>query len=162
MRTLENLYAYNAWANAQVFAVCRVVDEQWLEEQAPGTYGTILDTLRHLVEVEDVYARMLSGGSMENVETREDHDLGWLADWVARLGQQYAEMVAGAGESFYDEDLNVPWFDFHLTKHDGLLQVLSHSAQHRAQVLSMLGARGLKVPDLDYVLFVEEQQAKAK
>jgi hypothetical protein len=47
-----------------------------------------------------------------------------------------------------------------LTKHDGLLQVLSHSAQHRAQVFSVLGQRGIDVPDLDYVLFVKSTRSR--
>ena len=40
-RTLKDLFAYNGWANAQVFAVCRDVDRARLEEQAAGTYGSI-------------------------------------------------------------------------------------------------------------------------
>lgn len=162
MHTLRDLYAYNGWANARVFAVCRDVDRPRLEEQAPGTFGTIAETLQHLVVVEDVYARMLRGDPVEEVEAREEHDLEWFARRSTQLSQEYAEIVAGADATFYDEPLRVPWFDFHLTKHDGLLQVLSHSSQHRAQVLSILGARGLEVPDLDYVLFVEEGAAKAR
>ncbi|HKV83734.1 MAG TPA: DinB family protein [Ktedonobacterales bacterium] len=159
MDTLRSLYAYNAWANARVFAVCRDIDQPRLEAQAPGTYGTIARTLQHLVVVEDAYIHMLLGDSLERVESREDHDVGWFADRSAQLGREYPDLLANAGESFYADALVIPWFDFTLTKHDGLLQVLSHSAQHRAQVLSIVGARGQEVPDLDYVLYVEEQAA---
>jgi len=138
-----------------VFATCRALDRPQLEEQAPGTYGTIAETLQHLVVVEDVYARMLRGDSLEWVAAREDHDLDWFAERAARLGEEYTDLLKAAVASFYEEPLRVPWFDFHLTKHDGLLQVLSHSAQHRAQVFSILGGRGVEVPDLDYVLFVQ-------
>lgn len=162
MRTLQSLYAYNTWANARVFAVCREVDQPQLEEQAPGTFGTIAVTLQHLVVVEDVYARMLRDEPLERVDSRGDHDLDWLAERAAQLGGEYARMLAGAGASFYDEPLRVPWFDFALAKHDGLLQVLSHSAQHRAQVFSILGARGVEVPDLDYVLYVEAGRPPAE
>jgi uncharacterized damage-inducible protein DinB len=138
------------------------VDRPKLEDQAPGTFGTIAETLQHLVVVEDVYARMLRGDSLERVESREDHDLQWFAERSARLGQEYAEILASAGDAYYDDELRVPWFDFRLTKHDGLLQVLSHSAQHRAQVFSILGARGLEVPDLDYVLYIQSTGAAAR
>ncbi|MFI5272480.1 MAG: DinB family protein [Ktedonobacterales bacterium] len=162
MRTLRDLYAHNAWANARVFAVCRDADRQQLEDQAPGTFGTLAETLQHLVVVEDVYARMLRGEPLERVEAREDHDLDWFAERSAQLGQEYVAIAATDDAAFYDDELRVPWFDFHLTKHDGLLQVLSHSAQHRAQVLSTLGARGVEVPDVDYVLYVEEHGAQAR
>jgi uncharacterized damage-inducible protein DinB len=162
MRTLQNLYAYNAWANAKVFAVCRGVDQAKLEEAAPGTIGTLTETLKHMIGVELVYSHMLRDQVLDLDGPREEvwaHDLAWFEERAAKLGQEYHDMLASASEALYDEALHVPWFDFALTKHDGLLQVLNHSAQHRAQVLSVLGQRGVEVPDVDYVLFVESKGA---
>jgi uncharacterized damage-inducible protein DinB len=48
-----------------------------------------------------------------------------------------------------------------MTVHDGLIQVVGHSAQHRAQVLSVLGQHGVEVPDLDYVLMLREARSGA-
>lgn len=158
MRTLADLYVYNAWANAQVFDICRGLDQARLDEQAPGTYGTLTETLKHMAQVEIVYAQMLQDKPLPTGEARDEflaHDLAWFAEITARFGQQYTALVANADDAFYDEPLHVPWFDFALTKHDGLLQVLSHSAQHRAQIFSVLGQRGIEVPDLDYVVYVE-------
>jgi len=163
MRTLADLYAYNTWANAQVFAVCRDLDRARLDENAPGTHGTLTDTLQHLVQVETAYALMLREQPLPPRAARDEffkHDLPWYAEAAAQIGQVYAELLASAGDIWYDEPLRVPWFDFALTKHDGLLQVLSHSAQHRAQVFSALGQRGVAVPDLDYVLFVQSKQSE--
>ena len=161
MRTLRDLYAYNAWANAQVFAVCRDVDQARLDEDAPGTYGSLTETLKHMVSVESAYLQMLRDKPLGTSETRQEffaHDVEWFAETAARVGQMYIGLLGNASDAFYDEPLNVPWFDFALSKHDGLLQVLSHSAQHRAQVFSVLGQRGVAVPDLDYVLFVQRRQ----
>jgi uncharacterized damage-inducible protein DinB len=161
MRTLRDLYAYNLWANAQVFASCRDVDQTWIEENAPGTFGTLSETLKHMVGVEASYAQMLQDKPLGSEGSRDEfftHDLTWFAETMARVGQIYIELLANASDAFYDEPLHVPWFDFALTKHDGLLQVLSHSAQHRAQVMSVLGQRGVAVPDLDYVLFVQSKR----
>ncbi len=157
VRTLRDLYAYNAWANAQVFGVCRDIDQAQMEAEAPGTFGTIAETLKHLVGVEDVYLLMLRTGSLDTAFSREeyfDHDLAWFAERSSQLGEKYAALLESAEPAFYDEPFKVPWFDFALTRHDGLLQVLSHSAQHRAQVLSVLGEREVKVPDVDFVLYV--------
>ncbi|HLZ21530.1 MAG TPA: DinB family protein [Ktedonobacterales bacterium] len=157
MRTLRDMYAYNAWANAQVFAVCRDVDQARLDERAPGTFGTLTETLKHMAGVEAVYAQMLQDKE-PGAEGAQDaffaHDLAWFAETTARAGQVYSKLLANASDAFFDEPLHVPWFDFALTKHDGLLQVLSHSAQHRAQVFSVLGQRGVEVPNVDYVFFV--------
>jgi uncharacterized damage-inducible protein DinB len=37
-----------------------------------------------------------------------------------------------------------------------------HSAHHRAQLLSWLGARGKTVPDLDYVLMLAEERGERR
>jgi uncharacterized damage-inducible protein DinB len=160
MRTVEDLYAYNTWANAQVFAICREVEQARLDEQAPGTYGTLTETLKHLVGVEVVYRQMLRDEALDDGGARDEffaHDLAWFAERAAQAGREYTALLANVNAAFYDEPLHVPWFDFALTKHDGLLQVLSHSAQHRAQVFSVLGVHGVAVPDLDYVLFVQSK-----
>jgi uncharacterized damage-inducible protein DinB len=163
MRTLRDLYAHNAWANARVFAACRAADGPRLAEAAPGTFGSIHGTLTHMVGVENAYLHMLRGETPAAMGPRDEyyaHDLPWFAERSARVGAQYQELLASAVASFYDEPLHVPWFDFPLTRHDGLLQVLSHSAQHRAQVFSVLGERGQQVPDLDYILFVQSKRAE--
>ncbi|HEX6798333.1 MAG TPA: DinB family protein [Ktedonobacterales bacterium] len=161
MRTLSDLYAYNAWANEKVFAVCRDVDQARLDENAPGTFGSITETLKHMAQVEMVYFLMLRDQPLPaSQEARDEffaHDLTWFAETLAHVGQGYIALLANADDAYYGQPLHVPWFDFALTKHDGLLQVLSHSAQHRAQVFSVLGQRGVEVPDLDYVLFVESK-----
>jgi uncharacterized damage-inducible protein DinB len=157
MRSLRDLYAHNTWANSQVFALCQELDQTQLEADAPGTFGTIGETLKHLAGVEMAYILMLRGemDALQRLRGQSSNlSLDALAERAAHLGEEYAELLASADASFFDEQLPVPWFDFELTKRDGLLQVLSHSAQHRAQVLSVLGERGVKVPDLDYVLFV--------
>lgn len=164
-RSLRDLYGYNAWANAEVFELCRDLDRIQLDKQAPGTIGTIDETLKHLVRVEDAYVHMLRGEPLDRMGPREEYfarDLAWYTQRSAQLGDEYAELLASADADFFDAALDVPWFDFALTKRDGLHQVLAHSAQHRAQVLSVLGQRGTDVPDLDYVLFVQSRRAGAK
>ncbi|MGO8950062.1 MAG: DinB family protein [Ktedonobacterales bacterium] len=154
---LEELYAYNAWANAQVFSVCGDLEPSQLEEQAPGTLGTVLETLKHMVGVEDSYLYMLRDQPPTGGGTREEyfvHDLDWFRNRSKQLGEGYGQLVAEADATFMAQPLKVPWFDFELSKRDGLLQVLIHSTQHRAQIFSALGSRGVEVPNLDYIMFV--------
>lgn len=154
---LQRLYQHNQWANARVFDVCLALDDPTLSEDAPGTHGTIESTLKHLVGVEDVYLMMLRGDSLEGQETLQSymaHDLHWFARRLEQVAEGYRGLLGKLDGAFLTAPLNVPWFDFALTKGDGLLQVLDHSGQHRAQVLSTLGARGMDLPDVDYVDWV--------
>jgi uncharacterized damage-inducible protein DinB len=160
-RTLSALYRHNDWANRRVFDTVLGVEVQRLDAQAGGTYGSISGTLKHLVQVESVYLQMLSDREPKQdpgeAERCMAQDLGWFAARAAELSEGFQTLIAAADDSFLDAPLHVPWFDFPLTKHDGLLQVLAHSAQHRAQVLSALGAQGVEVPDVDYVEMVGEE-----
>ena len=156
-RTLRDLFAYNGWANAQVFAICRDVDHARLEATAPGTFGSIEETLKHLVGVEDVYLFLLRDGPIDHAGGQAEHfarPRDWFANRATELAAGYAELLARVDPGFFDEQLRVAWIDVPLTRHDGLLQVLQHSAQHRAQVLSALGGHGVTVPDVDYVFYL--------
>ncbi|HET9016452.1 MAG TPA: DinB family protein [Thermomicrobiaceae bacterium] len=156
-RTLRDLYAYNGWANARVFAICRDVDRDRLEAAAPGTFGSIEETLKHLVGVEDVYLFLLRDEPIDRAGDQAEYfarPLDWFAARAAELAAGYAELLARVEPDFFDAPLEVAWIDVPLSRHDGLLQVLQHSAQHRAQVLSALGGHRVAVPDVDYVFYL--------
>src|SRR5262249_7837904 len=112
MRTLRDLYAYNVWANARVFAECRDLDRAQLEQDAPGRRDTLIGTLGHMVHVEEVYLYLLRGEPPQQVGPQDAyfaHDLAWFAERAAQIGAQYLELLAGAADTYYDEQLRVPW-----------------------------------------------------
>ncbi len=159
MKTLHALVRYNAWGNRRVFDVVTALEQPLLTEQARGTIGSIEETLKHLVGVEEVYLLMLQGRDFNSLEPREAyyaHELTWFRVRSAELGSAYEEWVAGINDSSLEWPLNITWIDVPLTANDGLVQMLTHSAHHRAQVFSTLGDRGRTVPDLDYVEMLKE------
>ena len=162
MKTLQRLFQYNAWANERVFRLCRELDPALLGADAAGTLGSLGLTLKHLVGVEDGYlARLSSSDEAEALGSREAyvaHDLDWFVERSLAVSSGYQALLAGRDETFLESELRIPWIKAPLTARDGLLQVATHSAQHRAQVLSTLGERGIKVPDVDYVFMMAEMQ----
>lgn len=163
MQTLLRLVRYNAWGNEKVFALCRAADPVLLSDTAGGTIGSIEQTLIHLVAVEDMYLAMIGERDIEqefgSQEAYLAHDLAWFTARSAGLPEGYLSLLAGQDDAWLARSLQVPWFDFPMTKRDGLLQSLMHSAQHRAQVLTTLGQRGVAVPDLDYANMLAEESA---
>lgn len=159
MPALVDLYRHNTWANAKTFDVVLGLPAEQLSIAAPGTQGTLHSTLGHLVRVEDGYLRLLDRSPRETLELPEvyqQHDVAWFAARAGELGQAYLELLHRMPSADYQRDLEIPWFDFRITAYDGLLQVLTHSAQHRSQVLAAISARGIQTPDLDYVLMLGE------
>jgi len=161
MQTLKGMARYNAWANQRVFDACAAIATEQLSEEARGTYGSVGDTLAHMVEVEDIYLLMLRGedvGQITNDEGYMSHDAEWFANRSRELGDRYRETLEANNEDWLNDTYVVPWFGFPITRRDGLLQVWLHSAQHRAQVLSALGSHGIDVPDVDYIYMLSLDQ----
>jgi uncharacterized damage-inducible protein DinB len=161
MQTLQRLFHYNAWANRRVFEVTLKLEPALLAQDARGTLGSLEGTLKHMIGVEEVYLTLIEGrdlGASGSQEAFMAHDLAWFHSRAAELGAGYLAFLATADEPALERPLAVPWIPTPLTVRDGLLQVLMHSAQHRAQVFSTLGDRGHAVPYLDYVVMLAEGQ----
>ena len=162
MQDLIELFRHNTWANAKVFDLAASADRQLVMQVAPGTRDTVLGTLAHLASVEYAYLRMLEGNppeSREEVQTWAAHDVGWFQEEMRDIGNRFVRLLESSTPESLGAALNVPWFTFRLTAREGLRQVLTHSAQHRSQVLSWLSAQGIDTPDLDYVLMLREERA---
>jgi uncharacterized damage-inducible protein DinB len=164
MQELIDLFRHNAWANALAFAVATGLTRPMLEAEAPGTQGTVTSTLGHLARVEDAFLAMIQGRPPDSLAPREAylaHDIGWFAGQVRDADAGYLRVLEAMAPERLDRDIQIPWFSFPLSVRQGLLQVLTHSAQHRSQVLSWLSAQGVKTPDLDYVVMLRETPTPA-
>ena len=162
MQALVDLYRHNAWANERVFALAEDLESRVLDAHAPGTRDTVKGTLAHLARVEDLYLTMIRGqprSSVEPYETYAMRDLAWLRRQLQQVSQGFVAFITSATPEAVARPLEMPVFNFPVTARDGLLQVLTHSSQHRAQVLSWLSAQGVATPDLDYVLMLREQRS---
>jgi len=154
---LLELYRHKTWATLRLIALCEGLAGDHLDATIRGTYGTIRDTLRHLVEAEEGYLSILTREAFSSKETaaaftRPDQmpdgpiPLDELAERIRHMGPQRETLA---------QDPDLP--DRGVTTTDGfrlpaavpMAQAIHHGDVHRAHVLSILGARGLEVPELD-------------
>src|SRR5258708_2110387 len=162
MQDLIELFRHNRWANAKVFDLAASIDSRLVTEPAPGTRDTVLGTLAHLAGVEYAYLGMLDGRppqSRQEVQAWAAHPSSWFPEQMRQLGDRFVRLVESSTPETLAAPFNVPWFTFRLTAREGLRQVLTHSAQHRSQVLSLLSTQGFDTPRLDYVLLLREEGA---
>jgi uncharacterized damage-inducible protein DinB len=146
---LHDLAGHHAWANAQLLEFCRGLDEPTLDTTAPGTYGTIIETLRHLIDSEASYLYRLTGAWPAH-PWREDDTVGLdvLAERAAVLADTLEQFLAGDWD---DERLGEAWGDdevFAVRAGVFLAQALHHANEHRAHVCTILGALGHEPPDV--------------
>jgi uncharacterized damage-inducible protein DinB len=147
---LHDLAGHNAWATAQVLAFCRELDGSALEATVPGTYGTVIETLRHIVDTEMSYLFRLTGAWPERPWPFDEAvGLDVLAERAAVLAATLDEFLAGGWDS---ERLGEARSDggevFAVRAGVFLAQLLHHANEHRAHVCTILGALGHEPPDV--------------
>jgi uncharacterized damage-inducible protein DinB len=145
----RDLAGHHAWANAQVLAFCRGLDEPTLHSTVPGTYGTIIGTMRHLVDSEASYLYRLTGAWPEHPWPEDDAiGLDALEERATVLATVLERFLAGEwdddrlGEARGDDQV------FAVRAGVFLAQALHHANEHRAHVCTILGALGYEPPDV--------------
>jgi uncharacterized damage-inducible protein DinB len=153
---LLELYRHKTWATLRLIELCQGLADDDLDATIPGTYGTVRDTLKHIVDSEEGYLSILT---RERFNSREEAEAfvppvpplpdgpvppAELAERIRRMGPRWEALVP-------DEDL--PGRE--VTSRDGwqfpgwvaMAQAIHHADDHRTQVMSILGARGLAIPE---------------
>jgi uncharacterized damage-inducible protein DinB len=147
---LRAMFDHHVWATRKLIDHLGMLPSERLDAAVPGTYGSILSTLTHLIGADDRYLRRLRGplppyqdeGARPLDALRADLD-----DHARRWDEVLAELEAGTLDAAI-----VGKEDYPDTPHaEGLLmlQAIHHGNDHRTQICSTLGALGLDVPDLD-------------
>jgi uncharacterized damage-inducible protein DinB len=129
---------------------------------APGTYGSIEQTLGHVIGSEHYYVYRLTGEA-PSVEltpsTTVDLDdlaerIRWCADRLGRLCAKDFDQNAPTHQN--PGDARSP------TMGEMVTQLLWHGAEHRAQIATILGAHGVEAPDMSGWTYAEEHKTAGR
>jgi uncharacterized damage-inducible protein DinB len=146
---LADAFGHHVWATLQLLDACRPLTATQLDSSVPGTYGSILETMRHLVGADRSYLAVVSNGLLPAVE-ESAMDLAQLRD--------AAEPTANAWAQFLATDPD-PEVVVTRRRDDGtrshapmgirLAQVVHHGTDHRSQICTALTALGITPPEID-------------
>ncbi|HEX9364835.1 MAG TPA: DinB family protein [Candidatus Dormibacteraeota bacterium] len=140
-------FRHKTWATLQLIDFCRGLRDEQLDATTPGTYGSIRETLRHLVRAEEGYFARLTGKRFqEPLPESGGVPLDELAERIRRLGPEWEKLAQ-------DADAQAKLF----TTDDGwrlagallMAQAVHHADDHRTHVMSVISAIGIEGPDLD-------------
>src|SRR3954468_14323477 len=96
----QDLAGHHGWANAQLLAFCQGLDQPTLEATVPGTYGTIIETLRHMIDAEASYVFRLTSAWPAHPWRGDDAvGLDVLTERAAVLATTLAQFLAGDWDS---------------------------------------------------------------
>lgn len=145
---LHDPVRHNTWANTQILEFCRGFDEQTLSATVPGTYGTILATLRHIIYCERESLDRLLGREPTDLwqQLGETSGLYLLTEQAALLASDWEVFLAGEVDS--EQPLPPAEGTHPIPAGVVIAVVLYHGSEHRGQVCTILGALGHEPPDL--------------
>jgi uncharacterized damage-inducible protein DinB len=149
-RLLRHAFGHHLWATLTLLDACAILTPHQLASTVPGTYGSIIETLRHLVSADSSYLSLLSDGGVAMLDEEEATDVPTLRRAIESHGPVWTRVLEG----HLDPDRMV-------TRHrdDGstfaaplgvrLAQVIHHGTDHRSQVCTALTTLGITPPDID-------------
>jgi uncharacterized damage-inducible protein DinB len=147
--TLLELLRYNNWANGQILAACQQLTADQLAATASGTYGTIRDTLVHIIRAEAAYVGRLTGSRPQPSFKWEDHpslaDLSTFADQVAGALLDTVQRVPPTHIVHEEEDGSFIDYQARLL----FIQTINHGIEHRTNITTILSSLGLPAPEVD-------------
>src|SRR5215210_7529632 len=142
---LHDPVRHNAWATTQILEFCRGLDEQTLNATVPGTYGTIIATLRHIIDCEmDFLYRLLGRQSAFPWQPGKTVRLDVLMERAALLATAWEDFLAGDVDS--ERPLEADEGDGTIPAGVVIAVALYHGSEHRAHICTILGALGHEPP----------------
>jgi uncharacterized damage-inducible protein DinB len=147
--TLDDAFGHHVWATLKLIDTCRQLTSEQLAYTAVGTYGSILDTLRHIVGADAAYLFVLTGGRVPMI----DEERMTLDDLRSAMEGYGAEWSHVASDERDPNEIVVRHRD------DGsesraplsirISQALHHGTDHRSQVCTALTTLGIEPPEID-------------
>ncbi len=151
---LSDAFAHHVWATERLIDECAALTPEQLRTPAPGTYGSILDTFRHLVSTDGWYLTFFRDWT-NLVEEDADLTLAELRSATTSNGAAWMELLAGALDADTDVVEHGDGWDFHSPLGFRLAQVIQHGTDHRSQICTALTSFGLTPPGIDLWSFGE-------
>lgn len=144
---IADFFRQNEWANLALIEVCRPLTEEQLDATVPGTFGSIRDTLMHIVSAEGGYAfrlghepspRLLRGAAWPGFDALAGMVSAAADSLVAAADTDPTRMIrVGGDDGAFDVEAEVI-----------LIQAFHHGTEHRGQVCAILTSLGIIPPEL--------------
>lgn len=155
---VRDAFTHHTWATKRLADACLALTSEQLTTEGSATYGSILETIRHIVADDWFYLGVLTGSRPAFETNPRTMDVAALSAAVDVLGSTWMGFLA--------RDLDPDTMVREIDDQDGfqrdatvgvhLAQALHHGNEHRAQICTVFTLLGLKPPDVSVFRFALE------
>jgi uncharacterized damage-inducible protein DinB len=146
---VQDAFGHHVWATLRLLEACAALSADQLATAVPGTYGSILATMRHVVGSDSGYLFRLTAGRISRIE-EEQMGLQELRAVMERNGAAWPKVV---GPDLDPDTVVVGRSDDGSETHAPVgirvAQALHHGTDHRSQVCTALTTLGIEPPAID-------------
>lgn len=156
--TITTLFSHHLWANLRLLEQCAELTSEQLDTTIPGAYGSIRDTLQHIVTSEQSYFSRISTGQPR--QYAEDEASMTIAEMVESARATGMGLIEWAAKVKANDAVQVNWGGTPraVPKTIILTQVINHATEHRAQIMAILTHLGIESPDLQSWAYFDEME----
>jgi uncharacterized damage-inducible protein DinB len=146
---LADAFGHHIWASVRLLDACATLDDDQLASTVPGTYGSIIDTLRHLVDGDVFYLNVLRGGEPEPFD-KVSSDIPTLRAVMDSHEPIWQGLIAGELDpTTVVVEYEDGGYETHAPLGIRLAQALSHGTDHRSQISTALTTIGVEPPAIE-------------
>jgi len=156
----KKLFDYNIWANNRMWDCIMQLSDEQFSRPCDYSVGSLHDQCVHQMSAEELWLSRIR----DNISTGQ---LAQTQDYPTRqaihkhwqgVNQQWVDYIHSLTEADLDASLAFVSVSYNTTFHnqrwEGLMQVLNHSTDHRAQILSLIYQVGGETIAQDWIFYL--------
>ena len=155
---LQQLAAYNIWANALLMETLKKLPEELQQKEIPSSFNSLEKTVLHMWNAGSIWWQRMKlqeriTNPMENFNGKmEDAIEGFTLqnkqwnEWINKAQEHHLEHVFQY-QNFKGEQFKQPIYQM-------LIHLFNHDTYHRGQIVNMLRQLGVeKIPQTDFIVW---------
>lgn len=156
----------NAWSNLRLYAACASLPPEAYFAKRPCFFGSIHNTLYHLLLVDHRYMERIEGRPAPDAlpDDMPHGDLAAMTESQCAADRRLIDLVQGLGETRLAEPVRIldeageAWLD---PLHRVLAHLFVHQVHHRGQVHDLLSQTVVAPPQLDEFFLSQDAARRA-
>jgi uncharacterized damage-inducible protein DinB len=148
------LFAHNVWANLKLLDFCAGLSDEQLDATAIGGFGSIRDTLQHIISAEVGYVERVNGKLPPSSSSDQFPGFAVLNDAARWAGDELLQLALSAREDTLVRQ-RPPRHIFQYRLASLMVQAITHSTEHRTHIAVIITQLGIEPPDMSVWQYIE-------